>query len=90
MKSTPAQKRHRAMLKARRERLDDLRFMLTTGVSNEIEAAHRLGVTPSALDWWCYRTGNRDIWNRLIAYRAIQRDDWKGDRSLLRPRKDAA
>ena len=88
MKSTPAQRQHRARLKARRDRLADLRFMLNNGVSNEAEAAHRLGLSIDGLEKWCIRTGHMDLWGRLIAYRATVRDDWKGDRSLLRPRKE--
>ncbi len=88
--TTAAERQHRARLKARRDRLADLRFMIANGVSNEAEAAHRLGISTNGLERWCDRTGNRDLWNRLIAYRLNTRDDWKGDRSLLRPRKDAA
>lgn len=88
--STPAERRQRAWVKARRDRATDLRFMLDTGVSNEVEAARRLGITVDGLDAWCRRTGNQDIWARLIAYRLTTRDDWKGDRSLLRPRKEPA
>lgn len=76
--------------KARADRLEDINFMIATGVSNEVEVAHRLGITPATFERWCYRTGNADLWNRLVAYRATVRDDWKGDRSLLRPRKDTA
>lgn len=75
---------------ARADRIEDINFMIANGVSNEAEVAHRLGLTLASFERWCYRTGNAELWNRLIAYRAIQRDDWKGDRSLLRPRKDTA
>lgn len=83
MKSTPSQRQHRAQLKARRDRVTDLRFMLETGVSNEVEAAHRLGITVNGLDMWCRRTGNQDIWQRLTAYQARTKDPW-----LARDRKE--
>lgn len=73
---------------ARADRIEDINFMLETGVSNEAEVARRLGLTLASFERWCYRTGNAALWGRLIAYRATVRDDWKGDRSLLRPRKE--
>lgn len=78
------------LAKARADRLEDIQFMIASGVSNEAEVAHRLGLTVPTFERWCYRTGNADIWNRLTAYRAVTRDDWKGHRSLLRAPKDAA
>jgi hypothetical protein len=65
-------------------------FMIAAGVSNEVEVAHRLHLTVPTLERWCHRTGNHDLWRHLTTYRTVVRDDWKGDRSLLRPRKDAA
>lgn len=38
----------------RQNRIEDLQFMAATGASYD-EAAHRLGLTPSALERWLYR-----------------------------------
>jgi hypothetical protein len=47
-------------------RHEDLEFMADTGETID-GAAHRLGVTESAIEWWCHRNGRRDLWRRLTA-----------------------
>lgn len=67
-------------------RAEDILWMMRSQ-PNEIEVAKRLGITTDALWNWCSRNGHlHDIWEPLTEYRRIERDDWKGDRSLLRPR----
>lgn len=68
-------------------RTEDILWMMR-GQVNEVEVAQRLGISVESLEMWCYRNNLvEQIWKPLTEYRLRTRDDWKGERSLLRPRK---